>query len=186
MRAVLVGLILCSLVGCKKKEATTETSTTKTTEATGSGSTTTTTTTTTTGSAAAPAATAAPTNGAPVDVCAAIPKDKVEAAVGKVTGDPTKDEARGSLLGQCSWMTESGMAIVSARPASEYAGTVSAYKGTDLPGVGEKAATTNDVGVMVKPAGTAYFVQVMVMGTDGKLNADKSKALAKVAADNLK
>ena len=178
MKLLLSALLICSAVACKKKEEPAKTESAPAAKA----------------ESAAPAGSAAPADPAAapaapgqeaIDICGKIAKADVEAAVGKVTGEPEAMKAQGSMLGMCNWMTEAGMASVSARPAGEYDATVASVKnGKDVAGIGEKT-NASDVGYLVKLAGKPYMLQVMVMNMQGKLDAAKSEALAKLAAAKL-
>ena len=172
MRVTLLALLVCVAAGCdKKKEAGGDTKPTTTTEA-----------------KPVEAKPQKDINGAPVDVCGQISKDKVEAVVGKVNGDGQPMEGQGSMLGQCSWFTEAGMAMVSTRPINEYEGTVK-YSGsggaTEIAGLGEKAYATKD-GLMVKPSGKHYMLHVLFRDNKGQDDQAKAEALAKLALEQLK
>ena len=170
MKVLLSALLICSAVACKKKEepAKTESAPASTQAAAPAGAT----------EPAAPAKEA-------LDICAKISKEDIEASVGKLTGEPTPTPAQGSLLGQCDWMTDAGMASVSARPANEYDATASAYskEAKEVAGIGEKAVATK-YGYLIKRAGP-YMLPVMVMTGKGELEPVKSEALAKLASAKL-
>lgn len=168
---LLSALLICSVAACKKKDeaAKAETPSAKTESAPAES--------------AAPAAPAA--RGEAVDICAKISKEDIESSVGTLTGDPMPTPAQGSLLGMCNWMTDAGMASVSARPVNEYDATVSAYAegSSEVAGIGEKTVATK-VGHLIKPAGKPFMLQVMVTA-GGKPDPVKSEALAKVAVEKL-
>lgn len=169
MRTTLFAIAVCVVAGCGKKEEAKSSSPT----------------TTTTESKPVEAKKASNLNGDPVDVCAQMAKDKVEAIVGKVTREPQSLQPQDSLLGQCTWSLESGFAMVSARPASEYEGTVK-YAGDtkEVAGVGEKAAFAPQTGFLVKVPGKQFLLQVIVTGDDDK--GDKTASLAKLAVEQVK
>jgi hypothetical protein len=183
MRALLFALVVVTAAGCKKKEvgeatgnkpAETKPAETKPGEPT---------TPTATPPAEAKAPEAAPPADVP-DLCTLLTKEQVEAAMGKVTGDPMKQASQGSFLGSCTWMTEKGSAILSARPANEYDATAAMNKGTDVAGVGEKASMT-PTGLLVKLAGKGYFLHIMTM-TGSKMDNATAEAIAKAAVSNVK
>lgn len=140
----------------------------------------------------APAA-AAPTPAAPaaaaatVDACALMPKDKVEAILGKLDTDLMAGTPRGSDLGSCTVGSAKGAAMVGARPAGEFDATAKyAKNGHDVAGVGEKAVMT-DSGMLVQVAGKPYFLQVTVMDMKTtKQDEALATALAKLAVENAK
>jgi hypothetical protein len=168
MRVILSALLVCALVGCGKKTEGSEPASDKTTQ-------------TKPADPATPPPSAAPSTAA-VDTCAFVAKEDVEKLLGgKLMADPDKQEATGSMLGGCSWMSDKGeIATVSARPAGEFDGTVGMDKDAkDLAGVGEKAKMTK-YGALVQPAGKPYFMQVMVMANGGNDEA-KTADLAKLA-----
>lgn len=167
MRVTLFALLVCVIAGCdKKKEAGVDPKSTTTTES----------------KPTAPKR--ANINGEPVDVCAQIAKAQVETVVGTIKGEPQPMEGQGSMLGQCTWQTEEGFAMVSTRPASEYEGTVRyAEDAKEVSGIGEKAFSTKH-GLLVKAPGKQYMLQVFIAGGDDK--GDKTQALAKLALTTLK
>lgn len=174
MKLLFSVLLICSAIACKKKEepAKTDNAPAAKTEPSAPAE------------PAAPAAPAAPANES-VDICAKLTKADIESVVGKATAEPEATPPQGSLLGMCNWMTDAGMASVSARPAGEYDATVRAVKDVkDVAGVGEKAVTSK-VGVLVKLADKPFMLQVMVMSTKGQLDPAKTEALAKLAAEKL-
>jgi len=124
-----------------------------------------------------------PTTAEPVDVCAMLSKEDVEAEVGPLASDPSVDSAAGSFLGGCTFVTANGAAInVSARPAHEYEGTVEyatrrgpAEKVAD---VGTEAVFTK-VGLFVKYDDAPYFIQVLAAKTPGVWDKELSAELAK-------
>lgn len=135
------------------------------------------------------AAPAPPPNAAPVEICGKLPRDQVEAIVGTLTGDPAATPARGSLLGQCTYMSGSVIGVVSARPVGEFDGTVNMIKEKkDVPGVGERAVFSN-VGMLVKLPGKPFFIQVVAekhaKGTAAGMDEALCTALAKIAAQAL-
>lgn len=173
MKLLCSVLLICSLAACKKKDEPAKTQDSPAAKAES-------------GEAAAPAApTPPPTRGEAVDVCAKISTEEIESTVGKLKGDPMPTAAQGSLLGMCNWMTEAGMASVSARPANEYDATVGAYSegSTEVAGVGEKAVFTK-YGIFIKLADKPHMLQVMVTA-GGKPDQAKSEALAKLAVTKL-
>ena len=121
-----------------------------------------------------------------VDICSWVTLDQVSAAVGKVTRPGSPSSVGGGRLGGCSWYYDSGTATATARKAGEYSGTVSASGSTtDVPGLGKRAASTKDAGVMVELDGKPYFLDFIVTSPAG-INAEKSLALAKVIVANAK
>jgi len=134
--------------------------------------------------AQAPAAPSAPA-AAPVDTCAMLPKAEAEAVLGALISGPETAAAQGSLLGQCTYMGDKGLLMVSARPAPEFKDTV-AYSekkggsGKPVPGLAGEARLTQH-GVMIQPPGKPYFVVVFVAGGSG---FDEATTLA--AAGKLK
>ena len=183
MRALLFALVVVSAVGCKKKEisepagnkpAETKPAETKPAEPT-------------TPTAPPPAEAKAPEAPPPADVpdlCTLLTKDQVEAALGKVTGEPMTQASQGSFLGSCTWMAEKGSVILSARPANEFDATAAVNKGTDVAGVGEKASMTK-TGLLVKLAGKSYFLHVMTM-SGSKMDDASAEAIAKSAVAGVK
>lgn len=133
--------------------------------------------------AQAPPAPAAPA-AAPVDACALLPKAEAEAVLGALMSGPEAALAQGSLLGQCTYMGDKGLLMVSARPAHEFRPTVdySSKEGGARPidGLAGDATLTRH-GVMIQPPGKPYFVVVFVAGASG---ADEATTLA--AAGRLK
>lgn len=105
-------------------------------------------------------------NGKPVDVCALIDSADAIAVAGKLYKEPTAQPAQGSLLGQCDYMGDKAMLMVSARPSAEYKGTVdyAAKKGgaKAMEGLGS-AADMTPMGLMIQPAGKPYFIMVYTM-----------------------
>lgn len=117
-------------------------------------------------------------NGEPVDVCALLDSADALAVAGKLYKEPSAQPAQGSLLGQCDYMGDKAMLMVSARPSAEYRGTVdyAAKKGGAKPmeGLGSAAEMT-PMGLMIQPAGKPYFIVVYTMA-GGKF--DEAAALA--------
>lgn len=116
--------------------------------------------------------------GEPVDVCSFVSVADVEAAVGaKVAGPPEPSRPMGSLLGGCAWRLEdNAIATVHARPAGELEGTVGASgASTPVAGLGEKAMSTENAGVMVALPGKSYFLAAHVMSTKGPDRAASEK-----------
>lgn len=123
-----------------------------------------------------------PLTAASVDTCALIARADVEAVVGPLAQDPKADTPAGSLLGQCSYYGADASLILSARPAREFDGTVK-YAGEKaavqpVAGLGEKASQTQ-YGLMIQPAGKAYFLTVVVMRPGGALDGALSVDIAR-------
>ena len=137
------------------------------------------------GTASAPVA-PPPPSASSVDVCAFASKEQVEGVVGKLSAEPKADTPQGSLLGGCQYSFEGGLAMVHARPASEWQGTVDASGGgTAIADLGEKAVDVGKTGVFVQPAGKPYFLHVLAVTGAGPDNA-KATAVAKVVAAGAK
>jgi hypothetical protein len=137
--------------------------------------------------AAAPAADRA-TNGDPVDTCALVPKDKLEAIVGPIGGRYEPDmPARGSVLGTCTGVAQKGSVAISARPAAEWDKDVkSATDGHDVANLGEKAFMTSHA-LLVQPAGKPYYLRIgFVTAGSGKPDEAISTEIAKLALDGAK
>lgn len=166
MKVLCSVLLICSLAACKKKDEPAKTEDPAPAKAES-------------GETAAPAEPAAPqVRGEAVDVCATISTEDIEATIGKLKGDPMPTGAQGSLLGMCNWMTEAGMASVSARTANEYDATVGAYKegSTEVAGIGDKAVMTK-YGIMIKVADKPHMLQVMAVGAGLTRAASARRAL---------
>jgi hypothetical protein len=56
---------------------------------------------------------------------------------------------------------------------------------TELPGVGEKAFTTEKAGVFVQPAGTSYFLHIFASSAKGN-GKELAVELAKIVAAGAK
>jgi hypothetical protein len=123
-----------------------------------------------------------PVDDKPIDVCSWVPKDQIEAVLGKLSKEPQTLKKMGAQLGGCTWETgEMTIATVTPRPAGEFDGTVKASGDpTDVPGVGEKAVNTSKAGMLVKVAGKPYFLHVMVIKGAQGMNAEKATELAKL------
>ena len=133
-----------------------------------------------------PSATPPPATEA-IDVCGFAPKADVEAAIGKLDKDPEPAKRQGSLLGQCTYSAGDVTAMVMARPAREYDGTVKYSKPTTaISGLGEEATHTEKAGVHVKLAGKSYFLVAFVIDGAKGVSNEKSEALAKVIAAGAK
>jgi len=177
MKLLLSALLICCVVACKKKEEATKTENAPAANADNAapaGS----------GAADTPAAAPAPAQET-VDICGTITKEDIEGAVGKLKAEPDAMPPQGSLLGMCTWMTDAGVASVSARPANEYDATVRAYSkdSKDVAGIGEKTVATS-VGYLIKVADKPYMLVVSVTA-GGKPDPAKSEALAKLAVAKL-
>lgn len=73
--------------------------------------------------------------------------------------------AGGSLLGGCNFMvlSQGKIVSVSARPTTEWSATVAVYKDlAPVAGVGQAAHHSSKIGMLVQPAGTPYFLHVLV------------------------
>lgn len=119
---------------------------------------------TATAPAASDAATApAGTGNSAVDTCALLDAAVVEAVAGKLLREPTAGTPQGSLLGECNYLSDKGVVMLSARPAAEYRATVDAYSrkggGKPAPGFTGEASLTS-MGLMIQPPGKAYFLIV--------------------------
>lgn len=110
---------------------------------------------------------AAAVKGDPVDVCALLATEEVEAIIGKLSEPPKPGTPTGSLLGECLWQSTAkgyNMVTVSARPAGEYQATVDAATkrdaGKPIVGLGAQAVNTR-AGLMIKLADKPYFLTVL-------------------------
>jgi len=124
----------------------------------------------------------------PIDVCSFATKEQVEGVFGALSADPKPQAPQGALLGGCEYSADGGttIAFASARPAHEFEATVKASgPATELPGVGEKAFTTEKSGVFVQPAGASYFLHVFAGSAKGNGKA-LAVELAKVVAAGAK
>ena len=122
-----------------------------------------------------------------IDVCGFAPRAEVEAAIGKLSEDPEPAKRQGSLLGQCTYSAGDLVAMVMARPASEYDGTVSYSKPTTaIANLGETATHTEKAGVHVKLKGKSYFLVAFAIDGAKGVSNEKSEALAKVVAAGAK
>ena len=136
--------------------------------------------------AGTPPATPPPSDEA-IDVCGFAPRADVETAIGKLTKDPEPAKRQGSLLGQCTYTAGDVVAMVMARPASEYDGTVKYGKPTTaISGLGEEATHTEKAGVHVKLAGKRYFLVAFAIDGAKGVSTEKSEALAKAVVAGAK
>jgi hypothetical protein len=128
------------------------------------------------------------TTGDPVDTCALVPKDKLEAIVGPIGGRYEPDmPARGSLLGTCSGVAQKGSVAISARPSTEWDKNVkTASGGHDVAGLGDKAYMTSRA-LLVQPAGKPYYLRIsFVAAGSGTPDEAISTDIAKLALDGTK
>lgn len=120
-------------------------------------------------------------NGQPVDTCAMLDRATVEKVAGTLFKDPEAAKPTGSLLGQCDYIGPDAMVMLSARPASEYQGTVdySSKKGGAKPVEGLAGpATSTNVGLMLQPPGKDYFLVVYAL-SQGAFNENAAIELAR-------
>ena len=122
------------------------------------------------------------TNGDPVDVCALIDEAAISDALGTEYGPGTPGTPQGSLLGQCDFnpvdvtAADASFISISARPASEYDGTVEASGNpTPLDGFSVDANQT-DAGVMLRYPD--FMIHVLAAGGSG-LDPDAAEAAAR-------
>lgn len=122
-----------------------------------------------------------------VDTCALVPKDKLEATVGKVSSNWAQEMEPGAvLLGTCGAVTDKGHVTVEARPSDQMDGRAkNASNAHPVAGVGQKAVMTES-GLLVQPAGTGYFLVVMVEDADHHQDEATATAIAKIAVENAK
>lgn len=121
-------------------------------------------------------------NGQPVDVCAMLPKEDAEAVLGPLLMGPKSGKPQGSLLGECTFMSKKNVvAMVSARPAGEFADTVKLSSknapAKAVAALGSEASSTQ-YGLMIKLADKPYFITVLA-GPMGKMDHDTSLAVGK-------
>ncbi len=142
---------------------------------------------TATGSATTSAPTPPPPSQDAIDVCSFASRADVEGVLGKLSSDPEPAKRTGSLLGQCTYSTETGVATVMARPAREYEDTVEYGKPTTaIAGLGESATHTEKAGVHVKLAGKSYFLVAFVVDGAKGVSPEKSEQLAKLVVAGAK
>ena len=122
------------------------------------------------------------TNGEPVDTCLLLAPADISEATGIEFDLGTAGTPQGSLLGECSFepveFTGEGVSLVSvsARPASEYDGTVDASgNATPLDGFSVDANAT-DAGVMLNYPD--FMVVVLAVGASG-IDNEAAEAIAR-------
>lgn len=121
----------------------------------------------------------------PVDVCALLTQADAETLIGALNQAPVAGTPRGSLLGECRYLTASGTSIsLSAHPAREFDGSAEYTADKKNPaktiaGLGSKAVQTA-YGVMVQPDGQRYFLSVFVLAMPaGAIDGDLSLKAAR-------
>ena len=120
-----------------------------------------------------------------VDTCALLSEEEAAEIIGELVGEAEVDEPQGSLLGGCNYTSADGNSLsVSARPASEYEGTVEIAEDAEDVDAGEEAIYSPSVGVLMKLSGQDYFVQVLaIKGAEG-IDRDLAVAAAEKVAAN--
>ena len=128
------------------------------------------------------------TNGEPVDTCTLIAPVDISEALGTEFDIGTAGTPQGSLLGECTFSpvdittAEVSLVSISARPASEYDGTVSASGGaTPLHGFRVDANQT-EAGVMLDYPD--FMIVVLAVGANG-IDADAAEAVARALDERM-
>lgn len=123
----------------------------------------------------------------PVDVCALFTADDFATVFGVAPSAPGESvQAQGSLLGGCSYMGPGGQfAMIQARPAGEWDGTVEMYGGAPAAGASMDTSFEAEVGLLAAFDGQAWFGHIMCSLDPGVWDEATSVAVAEAMASHL-
>ncbi len=123
----------------------------------------------------------------PVDVCALFTADDFTAVFGVAADAPGAPvEPQGSLLGGCSYMGPDGQAaMIQARPATEWEGTVEMYGGAPAAGASMDTTFEASIGLLAAFDGQPWFAHIMSSLEPGSWDEATSVAVAEAIAAKL-
>ena len=123
----------------------------------------------------------------PVDVCGLFTSDDFAAVYGVAPAASGESlTAQGSLLGGCSYAGPDGeYAMIQARPATEWEGTVAAYGGAPAAAASMDTSFEASIGLLAAFDGQPWFAHIMA-GTDpGVWDETTSVGIAEAIAAHL-
>jgi hypothetical protein len=124
--------------------------------------------------------------GASVNVCALVTQKEVTAVLGGIVLPAVKEAPRGPTLGGCVFPATGGKSVgLHAWPASLYARAVSANHMTSVSGLGVPAAWDARFGLIVKPKGKSYFLQIQVLTPSAGIGKSDKTLSIKIARKAL-
>ncbi|PKQ26030.1 MAG: hypothetical protein CVT64_06020 [Actinobacteria bacterium HGW-Actinobacteria-4] len=117
--------------------------------------------------------------GGEVDVCALLGAERVAALLADELREPRASGAAGNMLGSCSWTADNNGRTLSAWawPIDQWDAAIATddFGTGPIDGLGARAESTNDGGLLVDPGGEHYYFQIFVIDTDGSINFDLAR-----------